>query len=191
MSAFSSSRRACLSGAAAASLAVALSGCGFELRRPPELPYTRIALVGFPARSPMETALRAALPTSAAVVDSPAQAEVVLTALDDRTYRIVAASTTAGQVREFRLRVQLRFRLSRPDGRVLLGDTELQRERDLSYNETNALAKQTEEASLLQEMRDDLAQQVLRMLVVAAHKPLPPLPVASAASAAASAPSAP
>lgn len=180
-------RRRLLQGLVSLSLVAALAGCGFALRRPPELPYTRIALVGFQARSPMETALRAALPTSAVVVDSPAQAEVVLTALDDRTYRIVAASTTAGQVREFRLRVQLRFRLSRPDGRVLLGDTELQRERDLSYNETNALAKQTEEAGLLQEMRDDLAQQVLRMLVVAAHKPLPPLPAASAASAAAAA----
>jgi DNA polymerase III delta subunit len=131
----------------------------------------------------MEAALRAALPSSAEVVQSTAQAEVVLTALDDRTYRIVAASTTAGQVREFRLRAQLKFRLSRPDGRVLLGDTELQRERDLSYTETAALSKQVEEEALLQEMRDDLAQQVLRMLVVAARKPLPPLPAAASASA--------
>ena len=176
-------RRAWLLGLAAAPLAVALGGCGFELRRPPELPYTRIALVGFAPRSPMELALRAALPSSAEVVQSTAQAEVVLTAVDDRTYRIVAASTTAGQVREFRLRVQLKFRLSRPDGRVLLNDTELQRERDLSYTETAALSKQVEEEALLQEMRDDLAQQVLRMLVVAARKPLPPLPAASAASA--------
>ncbi|WP_022980547.1 LPS assembly lipoprotein LptE [Ideonella sp. B508-1] len=183
MSASHPTRRSWTLGLAATSLAVALSGCGFELRRPPELPYTRIALVGFPARSPMESALRAALPDSAEVVQSTAQAEVVLTAVDDRTYRIVAASTTAGQVREFRLRVQLKFRLSRPDGRVLLNDTELQRERDLSYTETAALSKQTEEEALLQEMRQDLAQQVLRMLVVAAHKPLPPLPAASAASA--------
>lgn len=177
-------RRAWLLGLAAAPLAACLGGCGFELRRPPELPYTRIALVGFAPRSPMELALRAALPSSAEVVQSTAQAEVVLTAVDDRTYRIVAASTTAGQVREFRLRVQLKFRLSRPDGRILLNDTELQRERDLSYTETAALSKQVEEEALLQEMREDLAQQVLRMLVVAARKPLPPLPAASSASAA-------
>lgn len=177
-------RRAWLLGLAAAPLAAGLGGCGFELRRPPELPYTRIALVGFAPRSPMELALRAALPSSAEVVQSTAQAEVVLTAVDDRTYRIVAASTTAGQVREFRLRVQLKFRLSRPDGRILLNDTELQRERDLSYTETAALSKRAEEEALLQEMRDDLAQQVLRMLVVAAQKPLPPLPAASPASAA-------
>ncbi|WP_252770893.1 LPS assembly lipoprotein LptE [Ideonella oryzae] len=182
-----STRRSWLLGLLAAPLALPLGGCGFELRRPPELPYTRIALVGFENRSPMEAALRAALPSSAEVVQSTARAEVVLTAVDDRTYRIVAASTTAGQVREFRLRAQLKFRLSRPDGRILLNDTELHRERDLSYTESAALSKQAEEEALLQEMRGDLAQQVLRMLVVAAHKPLPPLPAADAASAASAA----
>ena len=63
MSAPHPTRRAWLLGLAAASLAAGLGGCGFELRRPPELPYTRIALVGFPNRSPMEAALRAALPS--------------------------------------------------------------------------------------------------------------------------------
>ena len=46
------------------------------------------------------------------------------------------------------------------------------------------MSKQVEEEALLQEMREDLAQQVLRMLVGAARKPLPPLPAASSASAA-------
>jgi LPS-assembly lipoprotein len=99
VSAAPSSRRAWL-WAWRRSLAAALGGCGFELRRPPELPYTRIALVGFPpARRWSRAARRAALLGRG---HSTAQAEVVLTALDDRTYRIVAASTTAGQVREFR-----------------------------------------------------------------------------------------
>jgi len=144
-------------------LALALAGCGFELRRPPDLPYGRVALAGFSKGSPMAEALTRALPEGASRVEAPKDAEVVLTALDDHLYRVVAASTTAGQVREFRLRVVLKFRLTRPDGKVLLADTELETSRDLSYIETAALAKQVEEAGLLREMRADLAQQVLRM----------------------------
>jgi LPS-assembly lipoprotein len=152
---------------AMALLGPALAGCGFELRRPAELPYTRIALTGFAKGSAMAEALRLALPASARIVEAPKDAEVVLAALDDHLYRIVAASTSAGQVREFRLRVLLKFRLTRPDGKMLLADTELEQSRDLSYSETAALAKQAEEAALLREMRADLAQQVLRMLAAA------------------------
>ncbi len=162
-----------LCGVAASSL---LAACGFTLRMPTELPYTRIALVGFARPSPMADAVRLALPASTRVVDAPAQSEVVLQALDDHLDRTVAASTTAGQVREFRLRVVLKFRLTRPDGQALLADTELEQTRDLSYSETAALAKQTEEAMLLREMRADLARQLVRMIAVASQNQPPPPP---------------
>ncbi|WP_233446965.1 LPS-assembly lipoprotein LptE, partial [Ideonella azotifigens] len=156
-----SSRR----GALVALLAAAsLAGCGFELRQPPQLPYQRIALTGFARHSEMPEAVRLALPSGTKIVDSPAQAQVVLAAMEDKLERTVAASTSAGQVREFRLRVLLKFRLTRPDGTVLLGDTELEQSRDMSYTETAALAKQTEEATLLHDMRADMARQLLRML---------------------------
>jgi LPS-assembly lipoprotein len=180
------SRRQLLRAGTATVLATAaglLSGCGFELRLPPELPYKRIMLKGFKDRSEMKAALLRAFPADTQVVDSPSQAEVILIAIEDQTYRVVAASTTSGQVREFRLRVHLNFQLNRPDGSVLLPPTELERSEDLSYTETAALAKQTEEADLLKFMRNDLAQQVLRMLVVTSrHAPVAAAAASSGAS---------
>ena len=73
-----------------------LTGCGFELRRTPPLPFSRIALTGFAARSPLGAELRTRLGELA--VASPAQAEVVLQVLTDRREKSVVASTAAGQV---------------------------------------------------------------------------------------------
>lgn len=144
--------------------AAAVAGCGFELRRPERLPFSRLALTGFQPRSPLAEALRQALPSQVRVVAGPGEAEMVLVAIEERFDKTVAASTAGGQVREFRLRVTLRFRLDKPDGSPQLGETRLELTRDMSYSETAALAKQAEEAGLVREMRADLAQQLLHML---------------------------
>jgi LPS-assembly lipoprotein len=159
-----------------------LAGCGFALRQPAQLPFTKLALSGFKTPSPMADALRQALPRSVTVVAQPRDAEVVLVALEDRFDKTVAASTAAGQVREFRLRVILRFRLDRPDGSNQLPEQRIELSRDMSYSETAALAKQTEEAVLVRDLRTDVAQQLLQMLAAATRQPAPE-PTASAASA--------
>jgi LPS-assembly lipoprotein len=42
--------------------------------------------------------------------------------------------------------------------------TELQQQRDISYNESAALAKENEEALLYRDMQSDLVQQIMRRL---------------------------
>jgi LPS-assembly lipoprotein len=145
---------------AAAALVV---GCGFELRRTPELPFRRIALVGFEPRSPLGADLRRAL-DDVQLVENPARADVVLEALEDERQRVVVASTAGGQVRELQLRTRLVFRLSTPKGRSLIPPTELLLARDMSYTETSALAKEQEEAELFQAMHGDIVAQVMRRL---------------------------
>jgi LPS-assembly lipoprotein len=142
----------------------ALGGCGFALRQTPPLPFSRIAMAGFVPRSPLGAALRASLAASAQVVDTPGQAEVVLHALIDRREKSVVASTAVGQVRELQLRVRFAFRLATPGGRELVPATELMLSRDMSYTETNALAKAQEEAEIYAAMQSDIVQQVLRRL---------------------------
>jgi LPS-assembly lipoprotein len=145
--------------------ALGLAGCGFELRRSQSLAFKSIALVGFTAESQLRTVLERELRAAGiALRDNPAQAEVVLDALGDARQRTVAASTSAGQVREIQLRVRLRFRASTPAGAVLLPPADLLLTRDLSYTETAALAKQQEEALLFRAMEDDIVAQVLRRL---------------------------
>ena len=147
-----------------AATGLALSGCGFQLRREPALPFKRIALSGFGARSTQATALRRAMGPDVELVASPAQAEVVVVALAEAQERGVVGFTAAGQVRELQLRVKLRYRVLGRDGQEWLGPTELSQLRDMTYNETQALAKEQEEGQLVRDMEADIARQVVRQL---------------------------
>jgi LPS-assembly lipoprotein len=141
-----------------------LSACGFELRRPPAMPFRTIALSGFKPRSPLAEEFRRTLGATLSIAGSRAQADVVLLALLDEREKSVVASTSAGQVREVQLRVKFNFRAQTPAERVLVPTTELLLTRDMSYNETQALAKEQEEAQLYREMQTDVVTQVLRRL---------------------------
>lgn len=141
-----------------------LGGCGFALRRPPRLAFQSISLVGFAPRSPLAEDLRRELRQQVRVLDDPTKAQVVLQALDDTRERSVVASTAAAQVRELQLRLKFNFRAHTPQGRELIPRVELLLKRDLSYSETQALAKEAEEAELFRDMQTDVVTQVLRRL---------------------------
>lgn len=146
--------------------AAALAGCGFELRRAPELRFSSLALAGFKPKSTLADELRRQIGTSTTtiVADSPAQAQVVLEALTDAREKSVVASTAFGQVRELQLRSRFGFRLRTPAGRELIPATEILLSRDMSYSESAALAKEQEEEALYRSMQNDIAAQVLRRL---------------------------
>lgn len=146
--------------------AALVAGCGFELRRSPELRFKTLALRGFAAKSPLAAELRMNVNASKTtqVVESPAQAQVVLEALADTREKSVVASTAAGQVREVQLRARLKFRVHTPAGRELIPETEILLSRDISYSETAALAKEQEEAFLYRAMQSDIVAQVMRRL---------------------------
>ncbi|MBP5992309.1 MAG: hypothetical protein KA766_20110 [Piscinibacter sp.] len=146
--------------------AAALAGCGFELRRAPELRFSSLALAGFKPKSTLADELRRQIGTSTTtiVADSPAQAQVVLEALTDAREKSVVASTAFGQVRELQLRSRFGFRLRTPQGRELIPATEILLSRDMSYSESAALAKEQEEEALYRSMQNDIAAQVLRRL---------------------------
>jgi LPS-assembly lipoprotein len=143
-----------------------LAGCGFELRRAPELRFRSIALAGFAAKSPLAAELRstlAASPTTTLVEAAP-QAQVILESLADGREKSVVASTAFGEVRELQLRSRFNFRLRTPQGRELIPPTEILLSRDMSYRETAALAKEQEEAALYRSMQNDIVAQVMRRL---------------------------
>ena len=154
-------RRACVLAGVAA-----LGGCGFALRRAPELRFRTIALRGFAPRSALADELRMNIDASQTtlVVPLTAQPQAVFEALADARERSVVASTAAGQVRELQLRSRLRFRLVRPDGQELIAPSEIVQSRDMSYSETAALAKEQEEATLYRAMQSDIVAQVMRRL---------------------------
>ena len=147
-------------------LALGLASCGFELRRAPEMHFQTLQLAGFAAKSPLAQELRQSIDSSPGtkVVDSAAQAQVVLEALSDARDRSVVAYTSTGLVREVQLRARLNFRLRTVGGRELIAPTEIFQVRELSYNEGIALAKQYEEAAQFKAMQSDIVAQVIRRL---------------------------
>ncbi|MDQ2927227.1 MAG: LPS assembly lipoprotein LptE [Caldimonas sp.] len=144
----------------------ALSGCGFELKKPPELRFKTILLTGFPARSPLADELKRNIDASTTthVVEALKDAEVVLQALTDEREKSVVATTAANLVREYELRSRFRFQLRTANGKELLPASEILLKRELTYTESAALAKEQEEASLYRAMQSDIVSQVLRRL---------------------------
>jgi LPS-assembly lipoprotein len=154
-------RRRLLLGAAAT-----LAGCGFELKRSPELSFKTIQLTGFAARSPLAAELKMnidASPTTR-VVDAAKDAQVVLQALGEAREKVVVAQTSSNQIREFELRYRFGFRLRTVAGKDLLPDSEILLKRSLTYTETAALGKEQEEAFLYRAMQSDIVSQVSRRL---------------------------
>ena len=143
-----------------------LAGCGFELRRAPELKFRTIQLTNFKPRSPLADELRMNInaSTTTLVVEGLAQAQVVLEANEDVREKVVVASGAVGQVTEFQLRGRFAFRLRSVSGRELIPRTEILLNRDMSYTESAALAKEQEEASLYRAMQTDIVSQVMRRL---------------------------
>lgn len=170
-------RRRLLRAGPAAALALLASACGFQLRGAATgLPFERIALEGFRERgTQLALTLKRDIEADgrSRIVDAASQAQVVIEVLLAQRERVVAAQTSSGQVREFTLRSRLAFRLRTPDGRLLAPDAELVQTRDMSFNESSALAKEQEESLLYRAMEDDISAQVLRRLAVL-RLPAPP-----------------
>ena len=149
-----------------------LAACGFRLRGAPEFAF-RSLYIAAPASSPLARELMRTLAGAGGdlqVTRDPArltQSEAILDLLSEQQERVVVAFNSAGQVRELQLRLRIKFRLRTPTGVELIPDTELLQQRDISYNETIALAKEAEEALLYRDMRTDLVQQLMRRLAAA------------------------
>ncbi len=142
-----------------------LGGCGFELRKEPDFPFHSLALVGFKADSQLSAEFRRQLSrTKLSLMPDPNKAEVVIEALKDSRDKTVVVSTSAGQVREWQLKMDFDYLLRTAQGELLLPRTELRLTRELTYTETQALGKEQEEAQLYRAMQSDAVALIMRRL---------------------------
>ena len=153
-----------------ACLAVApLTACGFRLRGAPQFAFRSLYVQAQPG-SPLARELIRTLQGAGGdlvVLTAPAQlpqAEAILDVLSEQQERVVVGLNASGQVRELQLRQRVRIRLRGQQGQEWIADTELLQQRDISYSETIALAKEAEEGLLYRNMQTDIVQQLLRRL---------------------------
>jgi LPS-assembly lipoprotein len=153
--------------------ATMLSACGFHLRgsgNQAELPFKTIYL-GFPQTSSLGNELKRYIAASGSTVvaTDPKAAEAILEPLAESRTKQIISLNSQGLVREYSLNYRLLFQVKDGKNNVLLAPTEINIKRLISFNETQVLAKETEETMLYRAMQTDLVQQVLRRL--AAIKP--------------------
>ena len=148
--------------------ALVLTACGFKLRQAPDFAFDTAFINGQP-NSTLTAELTRNLESTdrVQVIKDPRQmmsAEVIVDVLSELREKVVVALNASGQVRQFQVRLRVKFKLRTVQGKELIEPTEILQQRDINYNETLALAKETEEALLYRSMQTDVVQQLVRRL---------------------------
>lgn len=151
---------------------LSLAGCGFQLRGAADLPFETIHVPGASGGIALDLKRNIQSGTRTRVVDDPGQAQAVLQFLEETRLKEVLSLTTTGRVREFRLVYRVGFRVHDGKGAEFLPASSINLTRDVTFNDAEILAKESEEALLYRDMQFDMVQQVMRRLE-AARRPKP------------------
>lgn len=156
-------------------LTLLLGACGFHLRGQGAfaMPFQTLYVQSANDYSPFIVALKNALQVNGVqLVGSPEQAQLTLHIVTEAVGKQILSLSGAGRVREYRLQYRISLRAYDMEQQDWLAPQEISLSRDYSYDDTQILAKEQEEALLYENMRGDAVQQVLRRLNHA--KPMPP-----------------
>lgn len=154
---------------------LALSACGFHLRTSVlgnDLPFKSI-YISVAKTSALGAELRRNIRGSGEleIKENPEEAEAILDLLSETRDKVILSVNSQGRVREYVLRYTATIRVKDNQNRILLAPTTIALKRDLSYNESEVLAKESEEAILYRDMQSDLVQQILRRLAAIKVRP--------------------
>lgn len=149
-------------------VALLLSACGFHMRghnqNGSEYAFRSLYLKTT-AETPFTTELRTNLELNKIILaSSSAEADLVLDIVTQSTDKQIIALSGAGQVREFQLRYRVSLRAYDSKQNNWLSADEILLQRSLTYDDSQILAKEQEEAMLFRDMQTDAVQQVLRRL---------------------------
>ena len=145
---------------AAALLACA---CGFQLRGETTLPFGTLFVQG---ASPLLVELKrnVASGTQTKLVNQAAGADAVLALSLEAREKVILSLDTSGRVREYQLRYRVGFHVHDAKGQNWIPTSEIALTRDISFNDSQIIAKENEEALLYRDMQTDMVQQIVRRL---------------------------
>jgi LPS-assembly lipoprotein len=150
--------------AAALALTLAAAGCGFHLRGDVHYAFSSV-YVNAPAVSPMASELRRTLEGGGTTVAEAAKdAQVTLDLANVVDGKDVLSLSGGGRVREYALSKRATIAVHDSEGRDWLPAAEIVVRRSYSFNESEVLAREAQEAKLYKEMQTDVVQQIVRRL---------------------------
>ena len=145
-------------------LALALTACGFQLRGSYSLPYESI-YIGVADVSVIGAGLKRQIRASGTrLADSAKDAQAIFLQTAEAKEPIILSLSSAGRVREKRLRYRYGYRVVDDKGRDLVAPGVIELNRDVTYADSDVLAKTQEEELLWRDMENDLVQQLMRRL---------------------------
>jgi LPS-assembly lipoprotein len=153
-------------------LVLLLAACGFQLRGSATVPFQTLYIPD--SRTGVALALKRNIEagTNAKVVSDPKGADAILELLGENKEKIILSLSGTGRVSEFRLRYSMRYRVHDGKGNEYVPSSVVQLTRDMTYDDSQILAKEAEEQLLFRDMQADVVQQVLRRLA-SADRPTP------------------
>ena len=148
-------------------LVAALAGCGFQLRGSATLPFDTVYVPGASGGIALDLKRNIQAGTNAKVVDDPKKAQAVLEFTREERQKVILSLTGTGAVREFQLRYLVSFRVHDSKGEDYVPTSTIQLTRDVTFNDAEVLAKESEEQLLYRDMQNDMVQQIMLRLAAA------------------------
>lgn len=139
-----------------------LSACGFQLRGNASLPFESIYVEG--GQDIAIDLQRAIRPTTTKVTENAKDAQAVLQVLSEAREKRILTLSSAGRVNEFRLLYRVNFKVIDKAGLELLSPQQIELRRDITFNDSQTLAKESEETLLYRDMQSDAVQQIFRRM---------------------------
>lgn len=139
-----------------------ISGCGFQLRGSGgyELGADSVLVIG--GQRELIEELNDTLKGIGVDTQSNIAPQYTIEILNESTTRRAVATSGNITVSEYEVRLRSQFLIVAADGEVLVPETELSAERVYSFDAGNFVSNTEEEALLVDEMRQDLAGQLVR-----------------------------
>jgi LPS-assembly lipoprotein len=148
-----------------------LAGCGFQLRGTADVPFQSIFVAGATGGIALDLKRQIEAGTRAKVLDAPAGADAILAFTQELRDKEILSLTGTGRVREFRLNYRVGFRLHDGKGGDFIAPNTIVLSRDVTFNDSEVLAKEAEEQLLFRDMQADMVSQIMRR-IAAAPKPV-------------------
>lgn len=151
-------------------LLLSLAGCGFQLRGSAALPFDSVYIenAGPEMGVELERAIRT---TQTQVMPSAGEAQAVLQILSQGREQQILTLSGAGRVSEYRLIYRVGFRVHDKAGKDLIPPQQLDLQREVTYDASQTLAKESEIELLYRDMQTDAVQQILRRIAAAKRAP--------------------
>ena len=146
----------------AASLLLALTACGFHLRGAGSLPFESLFVQDSGAPGIARDLKRSLSSSGVKLTASPEEAQASLELMSEGSEKRILSLSGKGKVREYELVYRVAFRVRDADSELWGESQTVEMRRDFSYSDSALLAKDAEEARLVNDMHAEAVREILR-----------------------------